>query len=266
METKVMTITPQMAEQFLLSNNKNRVVNARRVNLYAHEILQGQWKLNGESIKFDKGGNLVDGQHRLKAIVAAKCPIESIVVFGLDSEVMATIDTGKPRNSGDIFKLNQILNHTTIAAAISKYLSFKSGSQSLSSHNRIAFKISIQDELDTYNMRPDYWQNVFHEASRFYDKNYRIISKSDYVATYAYFNDFFDSKIIDSFFSTIYEKQGVGLLILDKFLSDINSKRKMLPTEKTALLFKAFMFFVNGKKPLRLTYAKDEEFPVIKVH
>ena len=70
MEAKVQVITPELAEQYLTKNTNNyRSMSNSVVNAYATDMKTGNWKFNGDSIKFNKSGILVDGQHRLAAIM-----------------------------------------------------------------------------------------------------------------------------------------------------------------------------------------------------
>lgn len=68
---KVETITPEIAKTMLGENVNNRRISRDNVNLFAREIRNGEWRFNGEAIKFGKDGRLLDGQHRLLAVIAA---------------------------------------------------------------------------------------------------------------------------------------------------------------------------------------------------
>lgn len=63
------TVTPMKAARWLKRNIANRRVSPKVVRNYAGDMSRGEWLLNGEAIKFDRDGNLLDGQHRLGAIV-----------------------------------------------------------------------------------------------------------------------------------------------------------------------------------------------------
>jgi hypothetical protein len=68
-KTKVLCITPAFALACLKDlNNSNRPMSRSVANLYANEMLRGQWKCNGEPIIFsvDAEGeeHLISGQHR----------------------------------------------------------------------------------------------------------------------------------------------------------------------------------------------------------
>ena len=63
------TITPGDAEQMLESNEANRNMRARVVSAYARDMETDRWLVTGETIKIGRHGELLDGQHRLQAII-----------------------------------------------------------------------------------------------------------------------------------------------------------------------------------------------------
>lgn len=104
---KLTTITPKLALEMLGDRSENqRNVRFYKVKILAALMAQGDdtWMLNGDSIKFDWNGSLIDGQHRLEAVVLSNATIQAYVVRGLAPEVFSTLDIGTPRNLGDVFR------------------------------------------------------------------------------------------------------------------------------------------------------------------
>lgn len=62
-------ITPVKAAEYLALNKNNRKLNEATVERYVNMMSKGEWIMNGEPICFDRYGNLVNGQHRLTAII-----------------------------------------------------------------------------------------------------------------------------------------------------------------------------------------------------
>jgi hypothetical protein len=112
------TISPEMAAAYLAANTHNRPLVENRVNTFSDDIAEGNWVLNGESIKFSATDQLLDGQHRLAAIVKAGKPIDSIVIRGLDEVAQDTVDTGARRTLGNVLALKGESYVNTLAAAI----------------------------------------------------------------------------------------------------------------------------------------------------
>ena len=66
-------VTPAMAAEWLKKNtDENRAVRPRVQEKYTAAMRRHQWQeCNGETIKFDRDGTMIDGQHRLRALMEA---------------------------------------------------------------------------------------------------------------------------------------------------------------------------------------------------
>ena len=100
-------ITPKIAADYLEKNITNRRLDPVRIATYKEDILNGCWQLNGESIKFDCDGNMIDGQHRLMAIIKAGIPVQIVVMRDIDASSVLTIDTGRNRTFSDFLTLKR---------------------------------------------------------------------------------------------------------------------------------------------------------------
>lgn len=101
--TEWTVVTPELANKWLEeTNSKNRTVRQAYVERLAADMREGRWQgRNGEAIRFDKDGRLVDGQHRLYASVKANTPFESLVVYDVEPEAYSTIGIGSKKSLGD---------------------------------------------------------------------------------------------------------------------------------------------------------------------
>lgn len=112
-------ITPEYAKFLLETNTEgNRNISVRRVQMYEHDMLSGAWMDNGETIKIDKEGRLIDGQHRLKAIMLSGVTLWLWVARGVPNDAFDTIDVGFTRTPRQIFKMSgdALKANRTIAA------------------------------------------------------------------------------------------------------------------------------------------------------
>ena len=73
------TITPERASEWLAANTTNRPVSKAVVRSFAQAMRRGEWMVTHQGIAFDTQGVLVDGQHRLAAIIEADRPVELTV-------------------------------------------------------------------------------------------------------------------------------------------------------------------------------------------
>ena len=97
-DSAVVTITPEIAKELLKHNVGNRKINQANVKRIAEDMIAGDYKLNGETIKIYEDGTLADGQHRLMACVLSGVPFETYIIKGIKKDVLPTIDAGKQRS------------------------------------------------------------------------------------------------------------------------------------------------------------------------
>lgn len=113
----VVLVTPEMAAQWLdKCNTHNRPVKWMRVKQYAGAIRRGEWKLNGDAIRFDINNVLLDGQNRLWAVVEAEIPITTLVATDLPSDTQDTMDSGIRRSFSDVLALRGEKNVSTLSS------------------------------------------------------------------------------------------------------------------------------------------------------
>lgn len=110
MKFETLYVGPEMAEQMLATSGFNRPVMASRVVTLANEMRLGKWQLNGETVVFAESGKLLDGQHRLHAIIESGCTVQLAIVRGAPESAFETIDTGRSRSGSDILAMNGVQN------------------------------------------------------------------------------------------------------------------------------------------------------------
>ena len=121
MKASIKSITPQKARVILKNNPSNRKVNDRHVTKLAKQMRAGDWKDNGQTIVISEQGQLMDGQHRLHAIIEADVAQKMLIVEGADNQSILTIDTGKSRGLADSFEIYGH-NYATAKAALTNLL------------------------------------------------------------------------------------------------------------------------------------------------
>lgn len=109
-------ITPEKAAQMIQKQRNIRKLKAHVVERYTQAMEKG-WKINGETIKFDLDGYLIDGQHRLQACVRSALAIETFVVRGLENCDGA--DSGVKRTAADVMG-GQGKKHAETLAAMTR--------------------------------------------------------------------------------------------------------------------------------------------------
>lgn len=100
-ESKILDVTVAVATDIMHKNTKNRPVSKTVVTKYSKIMKAGGWQFNAEPVIISKDGRLLDGQHRLMAIIASKVPQKMLVVTGVEGSAFKTIDVGHKRTGGD---------------------------------------------------------------------------------------------------------------------------------------------------------------------
>jgi len=142
-------ITPLMAKTWLKNNFRNRPVAEDVVAAYARDMVNGVWQATHQGIAFNDRDELIDGQHRLLAIVKAGKTIRMMVTFGLPAKiagsemtVMDCVDRGRTRTVADQLKIQHGLKNGTQIAQLA------SGIAGLC-HERVR-RLSVGQTLDIY--------------------------------------------------------------------------------------------------------------------
>lgn len=83
-------------------DDRNRTIKWAHLNSLVASIEAGQWNpFGGRQLSFDQNGYIIDGQHRLMAVVAAGKPLVFDLMFNVPRETMDFIDSGVRRSSAD---------------------------------------------------------------------------------------------------------------------------------------------------------------------
>jgi hypothetical protein len=163
----VQEITPAIAEMWLARNMHNRNLRERYVDILAGAIRDGAWQVNGDAIKFDKDNVLLDGQHRLAAVVKADKPIRAFVVWNLDRSAQATLDQHLRRSLADILSLEGVDRARELASAANWLWKYSNGKmvdrrynlradqikQMIESHPGLMESVKVGKELSKTGLR-----------------------------------------------------------------------------------------------------------------
>jgi len=109
-------VTPEIAARWLRQNTRNRTIRQHLVDRFTRDMQAGEWHLDGAPIRFAPDGTLLDGQHRLTAIVSTGITVPILVVRGIDPSAQAVMDTGAARTAADALSIDGRENASTLAA------------------------------------------------------------------------------------------------------------------------------------------------------
>lgn len=263
--TTVETITPDVARQYLaVANPNNRNVAKSSTVKYGLDMKEGRWTLNGQPIIFDETGMLVDGHHRLTAAIEHNATFSSVIVRGVPSSAITSIDGGRGRSAADMAKMESIPNAKTACSITTLILvNERFGIEFITNSSKLPSKA---ETLDSVRKNP-YIQICVNRATSV--KDFLPLSVAGFCW---YVFQFQDRQRADRFFDELSSganlSQDNPAYMLREKLGDLAKKSSRTPNlHLIALTFKAWIAYRDGKKIKLLRWTPDgpnpERFPVI---
>lgn len=145
---KPVLVTPQIAAVWLAHNipDRNRRVRKNLIRKYAKDMTATRWALTGDSIQFAASGRLLDGAHRLEAIINSGVSISLFVIRGLEDHAQQSMDIGARRTIGDQLEIAGHHNAPILGAAARIALAWTTNR--LSGHLDFITDSEIRDFVD----------------------------------------------------------------------------------------------------------------------
>jgi len=174
--TQITTITPKIAAELIAQTDPTvqRKSKSAQINYLKDQILGNKWQLNGDAIRQDVKGNIIDGLHRLKACVAADMAISTIFIKGLPTDAIKTIDqAGAKRTLGDYIAIQYAESkyHNSVAACIQAIFLYEKkqfsilGIKSTVSGSNKRLKIDSVYMDNFLSKNPDFFKFIAHSLA-----------------------------------------------------------------------------------------------------
>lgn len=269
MKAEIRTITPELAAELLTINTNNRPPNKRIVTFYANQMTAGQWKENtGEAIKVAKSGVLLDGQQRLMAIVKSGVTVKMLIISDLEDSVFDVLDTGKPRNAGDVFELSSVKSANRVAAIIRRYRLYKAGYLTENASGSDKTHTSNALLLSAYYIREEFWQYSCQLSGRLYEAFSGVLNASEIGFLYAIFYDISPEQA-EPFLTQLATGESIQnssiLLVRNMLIKNKLSIRSVPTSIARAWIIKAWNAYRNGNVLKNIRFSPEaESYPVPK--
>lgn len=255
-------VTPEMAREILKNNPSNRTMVNTKIKQYAFDMGRNAWRDDtAEPIKLTENGRLVDGQHRLSAVILADKSVPFVFAYNVSLEAMKIIDTGLKRTNADMFQIRGIDNAPLLSSVIRKYLVY-TGTKNYDPRSATVPYDIIEKE---YDESPEKWQNIVRAVKSF-TKNFKYVEPSILGAWYALCSDI-SQEDANFFFDRL--SSGVGLeeknpiLILRNLM--IAGKYAELSVKIRYIYFiKTWNYFREKKMVSVLRYSTSDEVTTFK--
>jgi len=269
-EVSVQLITPEDAKTLLQTNVNNRNLSRRRVEMYANDIKRGMWKLTGDSIKLAKNPRtgevrLIDGQHRLHAIISANVAVQTVVATGLDEDSFSVIDRGKTRTYNDVLNMSKIKNANTVASFIRPVIVLQAGM------NPYGAGIELVTPEDVVQFALKHDEQVQWAANRSFKMREHLSGSGTAWAMFMYLlADRHGIKCAEAFSNSLLSGIGYGIgdaraalrnWILRNFVKYKGTSRGAY--DQCAMMIKTYNYTVTGQKvaQLRMTDIGGDNWP-----
>lgn len=182
-ETGMHLVTPEIAAEWLTVNyDGQRKVGQSDVLTLARIIKRGDWVGdNGQTITFSSDNYLVNGQHRLHAVIEAGVPVDMFVVHSsrTAAEIMGTIDVGRKRSTAQFYYGP---NSTCVTALAKRLICLERGSCGVFSSYQSNLTISASTRTTPGTVEVldyiDDHENELQETYRFAARISSTVSKS----------------------------------------------------------------------------------------
>ncbi len=257
--------TPALAEVVLAINTRNRRVRSAGVTRLARAMSAGRYLATPVPVIICGDGIVIDGQHRLSAVIEAGVPAPLTFAFGWPYDIFKVLDTGIVRNGGDILSIHGEEWSDQLAASLRK-LTVTQGSQPRSNA-----RVDNDELLDILADNPE-----MRLSCPVGGRIYRALKVSPTAITVAHYlitRDPNNREKAEIFFDKL--GSGLGLTSkrdpiyqLRKFLQegDFRGKAGTAATVITASTIKAFNAFKAGRKVTmqKVEWLKDEPFPEVE--
>lgn len=246
--TSIETVTPAKASLWLGNMTKQRPLKTKHVDKLARDMMMGRWQLSGEPLIFSSTGQLLNGQHRLNAIIQSGKSVAFVVVRGVAPDAVTTMDTGIARGYADVLAMRGSFTTYRYAIAAAARLWF------LYEHGLVQAAPAIShSELDqTIQAHP----SLVTSAQKITSLSVVVKKFTPSVSTFvhAWCSEFSSPELADSFYELLNTGSGLaeGNPIYALRRRVIDNDARPLQTEMLALHIKTWNAWTTGATAKRV--------------
>lgn len=266
-EARVEEITPKRAIQLLKRNSKNRKLNIRTVSYYADQMERGEWIVTGQGISLSTDGDIIDGQHRLSAIVKSGKTVSMFVFYDMDPKSFDRYDVGKTRSAGDIFQIDGVKNAHNISSMI-KYYQQIGMKEKQAEFSVIQLKLTRHELLAKYHEGPDFWQEICRLTLRGWN-HFRLYNSGFLGGFYAHvvLDKGYSLDSVKAFNDELHqlspEKNVSTFNLRTVLIRDAMSMKRYTPSVKRAFLTKCWNAYFKNEEVKTYKISEGEKFQTV---
>lgn len=263
-----MLFTPEMATEIINKPSTNfRSVKQPVVKQYVKDMLNGNWTFCGDSIKFDKDGNLIDGQHRLRAIIKSGIPQYFYKVEELDPESARVMDSGFKRSVNDYLK-SQSAAYETGAASIIRQVEILKKKSKYIGHSTANNGTSYSDVVDLYENDTEWYNKAAIYGKKISKESARTLKQTEVGAIYYYLVRIMgvDADYVEDFFFKLCNSSRNERSIYNTTMISLNNENyiRRSGVKRIVEFINCWNAMVHGCTTLRKKYSDWFEKPVVE--
>lgn len=143
-------VTPELAGWLIVRNyDGNRKLRQSKVADYASDMKAGKFPaIKSQPIVFTSDGKLIDGQHRLKAVIEAKVTVPMWVMTGQPMSDFEYLDNGYVR-AADMY-INQRIKNKNTLLAVARAIMHVESSKNLRQSVHGGYAVATRNQLVEY--------------------------------------------------------------------------------------------------------------------
>lgn len=251
-------IGPALARIYMEANTKNRPLNKRHAQRLRDAMASGDWWMNGETIVFSADGVLLNGQHRLWAIIQSGATVDVMIVRGINKEAFSTMDGVRARSAGDVLAIEDEKNSNAVAGAIAALVSFVDCGGNVNGSTVAGRKTTPSLAMRVLHAHPGIRDSV--QAMR---QSRLFANQFGFMLHYVF--GIVCKELADEFADVVangHADIGRPFMVFREHLIH-NPNRTDLRRSHCAKAIKAFNAERSGDRPKMLRFSPSEEFPAI---
>lgn len=262
MKTSIESITPELASKYLKANNNNRKISQSHLDYLIYQMNNNLWRFNGDPIRFNTSGKLLDGQHRLAALVKSNKTFDFLIIKDLDDDVFDVIDTGKNRRACEVLYIaghNYAVLKSSIAKGVIDYRR---------NNLRTRRKVVTNSEILKFVNLNTRLEDVCRLSDK-YNQKFKILTKKSIGFLYFLFSEK-DPYLAESFFTKLCygndlsDNDMIYKLRLRLINDSVSEKTKRMPLiYKHAMVVKTWNLIRQHKTVKVIKFSETEPFPEI---
>lgn len=252
--THVEAVNPTLAARWMLCNTCNRKIRFPTVDKYSYAMSSGVWTVSNDDICFDPEGNLLNGQHRLLAIIQSGTTQIMTVKRNVPRSAMKHMDRGTSRSYADQLRFAGEMNVNVLGAILKQAVLIDTGRIYRDTHQQTVGDAEMDDYLEaepgirmSAAVASHFYSQIFAPPTTIGVAHWMIAGTNSHGVADHY---------IEQLAKRTGEAEGSAVLAVDKRLREIQRNHQQFPVRNYIyLLIKGWNYYAKDRPVAKLQMA-----------